>query len=150
MQSEVLIGAPRGERWPLVQSEVWMGLMQWVWVPFSHYVLMGASSEDGRGPWSCLSQLSSFPTGDPLVSPGCPYWPGEFVTTASESEGPGGSEGLRVQPAGGQGHPWGDPPRPNGEALPRDHLLLPLPQPHKGMGCHGTGGHSKSGLPTHG
>ncbi|XP_064589329.1 cadherin EGF LAG seven-pass G-type receptor 2 isoform X4 [Zonotrichia leucophrys gambelii] len=52
--------------------------------------------------------------GDPLVPPGCPYWPGEFVTTASESEGPGGSEGLRVQPAGGQGHPWGDPPQPNG------------------------------------
>lgn len=38
-----------------------------------------------------------------------------------------------MQPAGGQGHPWGDPPRPNGEALPRDPLLLPLPHPHKGI-----------------
>ncbi|KAI1230842.1 Cadherin EGF LAG seven-pass G-type receptor 2, partial [Lamprotornis superbus] len=80
--------------------------------------------------------------GDPLVPPGCPYWPGEFVTRASESEGPGGSEGLQVQPAGGQGHPWGDHPQHNGEALPRDPLLLPLPHPHKGTGCHGKGGHS--------
>lgn len=82
--------------------------------------------------------------------PGCPYWPGEFVMKASESERSGGSEGLQVQPAGGQGHPWSDAPRHNGEALPRDPLLLPLPHPHKGTGCHGRGGHSKSDLPTHG
>ncbi|XP_066191682.1 cadherin EGF LAG seven-pass G-type receptor 2-like [Sylvia atricapilla] len=89
----------------------------------------------GRGP----PQLRPLPRappgplgpGDPLVPLGCPYWPGEFVTTASESEGPGGSEGLQVQPAGGQGHPWGDPPRPKGKAHPRDPLLLPLPHPTK-------------------
>uniref|UniRef100_A0A8C3RDC2 Cadherin EGF LAG seven-pass G-type receptor 2 n=1 Tax=Cyanoderma ruficeps TaxID=181631 RepID=A0A8C3RDC2_9PASS len=40
-----------------------------------------------------------------------------------------------IQDADGEhlGHPWGNPPRPNGEALPRDPLLLPLPHPHKGI-----------------
>ncbi|NXK15465.1 CELR2 protein, partial [Herpetotheres cachinnans] len=71
--------------------------------------------------------------GDSLVAPGQPYWPGEFVTTASDSEGHGGSETLRVEPAGGEGPPRGEPPRLNGEALPRDPLLLPLPHPHKGI-----------------
>ncbi|KAL9824656.1 cadherin EGF LAG seven-pass G-type receptor 2-like [Geothlypis trichas] len=105
--------------------------------PSGSYGSTHSSDSEDEAPrgWDPLPGAHPGPPGpgDPLVSPGCPYWPGEFVTTASESEGPGGSEGLRVQPAGGQGHPWGDPPRPNGEALPRDHLLLPLPQPHKGI-----------------
>ncbi|KAM6040858.1 LOW QUALITY PROTEIN: cadherin EGF LAG seven-pass G-type receptor 2 [Theristicus caerulescens] len=65
--------------------------------------------------------------GDSLVAPG-PYWPGEFVTTASESEGQGGSESLRVEAVGGEGPPGATPPRPNGEALPPL-----LPHPHKGI-----------------
>ncbi|OWK50438.1 Cadherin EGF LAG seven-pass G-type receptor 2 [Lonchura striata] len=94
------------------------------------------SEDEALHGWDLLPAAPPGPPGpgDPLVPPGCPYWPGEFVTTtASESEGPGGSEGLRVQPAGGQGHPWGHPPGPNGKALPRDPLLLPLPHPHKGI-----------------
>uniref|UniRef100_A0A8C5T0W3 Cadherin EGF LAG seven-pass G-type receptor 2 n=1 Tax=Malurus cyaneus samueli TaxID=2593467 RepID=A0A8C5T0W3_9PASS len=73
-----------------------------------------------------------------LPGPGCPYWPGEFVTTASESEGPGGSEGLRVQRAGDQGPPWGDFLQPNGEALPRDLTgsdggAPPVPRPRQSL-----------------
>lgn len=75
------------------------------------------------------------------------------MTTASESEGHGGSETLRVEPAGGEGPPRGEPPHLNGEALPRDPPLLPLPHPHKGMGCHTPkwvpwgGGHLEAGTP---
>lgn len=98
-----------------------MGGTQWGW--------------GGVHPPACPSSLP-LPAGDSLVAPGRPYWPGEFVTTtASESEGHGGSESLRVEPAGGEGPPRGEPPRLNGEALPRDPPLLPLPHPHKGTGC---------------
>ncbi|KAM8988152.1 cadherin EGF LAG seven-pass G-type receptor 2 isoform 1-T1 [Ara ararauna] len=59
-----------------------------------------------------------------MPPPGCPYWPGEFMTTASESEGPGGGSGtLRVEPGGGE-----TPHSP-----PRDPPLLPMPHPHKGI-----------------
>ncbi|NWZ30773.1 CELR2 protein, partial [Asarcornis scutulata] len=61
------------------------------------------------------------PAGDSPVAPARPYWPGEFVTTASESDGHGGSETLRVEPAVG------------GEVPPRPAPLLPLPHPHKGI-----------------
>ncbi|XP_063274455.1 cadherin EGF LAG seven-pass G-type receptor 2 isoform X3 [Prinia subflava] len=93
------------------------------------------SEDDAPCGWDPLHRaaLGSPSPGDPLGPPRCPYWPGEFVTTASENEGPGGSDRLRVQPAGGQGHPWGDPTQPNSEALPRDPPLLPLPHPHKGI-----------------
>ncbi|XP_065710360.1 cadherin EGF LAG seven-pass G-type receptor 2 isoform X2 [Patagioenas fasciata] len=97
-----------------------------------------SESEDEAPPagWDPLPgpPLTPPSPGDSLVAPGHPYWPGEFVTTASESEGPGGgSETLRVEPAGGQGPPRGDLPHPNGELLPRAPPLLPLPHPHKGI-----------------
>ncbi|XP_075631852.1 cadherin EGF LAG seven-pass G-type receptor 2 isoform X3 [Balearica regulorum gibbericeps] len=94
-----------------------------------------SESEDEAPPasWDTLPGPPLPSPGDSLVAPGRPYWPGEFVTTASESEGHGGSETLRVEPAGGEGLPRGDPPRLNGEALPRDPPLLPLPHPHKGI-----------------
>ncbi|KAM6044521.1 cadherin EGF LAG seven-pass G-type receptor 2 isoform 2-T2 [Chlamydotis macqueenii] len=96
-----------------------------------------SDSEDETPPagWGTLPGAPPRPPGpgDSLVAPGHPYWPGEFVTTASESEGQGGSEPLRVEPAGGEGPPRGDPPRLNGEALPRDPPPLPLPHPHKGI-----------------
>ncbi|XP_075377780.1 cadherin EGF LAG seven-pass G-type receptor 2 [Mycteria americana] len=97
-----------------------------------------SSESEDEGPpagWDALPgpPLTPPAPGDSLVAPGRPYWPGEFVTTASESEGHGGSETLRVEPAGGEGPPRGEPPRPNGEALPRDPPLLPLPHPHKGI-----------------
>ncbi|XP_010583070.1 PREDICTED: cadherin EGF LAG seven-pass G-type receptor 2, partial [Haliaeetus leucocephalus] len=96
-----------------------------------------SESEDEAPPagWDTLPGPSLSPPapGDSLVAPGRPYWPGEFMTTASESEGHGGSETLRVEPAGGEGPPRGEPPRLNGEALPRDPPLLPLPHPHKGI-----------------
>ncbi|KAM9369337.1 LOW QUALITY PROTEIN: cadherin EGF LAG seven-pass G-type receptor 2 [Phaethornis superciliosus] len=103
------------------------------------------SEDEGAPPgWDPLPGPPPAPgPGDSLVAPGRPYWPGEFMTTtASESEGQGGSEALRVEPAGGgQGHPprpdpgppRGDPPHPNGQALPRDPPLLPLPHPQKGI-----------------
>ncbi|NWH28273.1 CELR2 protein, partial [Grus americana] len=74
-----------------------------------------SESEDEAPPasWDTLPGPALPSPGDSLVAPGQPYWPGEFVTTASESEGHGGSETLR--------------------ALPRDPLLLPLPHPHKGI-----------------
>ncbi|GAB0199893.1 cadherin EGF LAG seven-pass G-type receptor 2 [Grus japonensis] len=94
-----------------------------------------SESEDEAPPasWDTLPGPALPSPGDSLVAPGQPYWPGEFMTTASESEGHGGSETLRVEPAGGEGLPQGEPPRLNGEALPRDPLLLPLPHPHKGI-----------------
>lgn len=79
------------------------------------------------------------PPGDSSVAPARPYWPGEFVTT-EESEGPGGNEPLRVE-----GPLRGDPPHPNGNPLPRDPPLLPLPHPHKGTE-HPWGGHLKAHL----
>lgn len=109
----------------------------------------GAPCGDEWGSLTPPIPAVSPPAGDSLVAPGHPYWPGEFVTTASESEGPaGGSETLRVEPAGGQGPPRGDLPRPNGELLPRAPPLLPLPHPHKGTGCYGSwGGHLKAETP---
>ncbi|KAM6398895.1 cadherin EGF LAG seven-pass G-type receptor 2 [Rhynochetos jubatus] len=94
-----------------------------------------SESEDEPPPagWDPLPGPPLPGPGDSLGAPGRPYWPGEFVTTASESEGPGGSETLRVEPAGDEGPPRGDPPRLNGEALPREPPLLPLPHPHKGI-----------------
>ncbi|XP_071884699.1 cadherin EGF LAG seven-pass G-type receptor 2 isoform X3 [Anas platyrhynchos] len=84
-----------------------------------------SDSEDeaaGAG-WDALlrPEQPPAPTGDSPVAPARPYWPGEFVTTASESDGHGGSETLRVEPAVG------------GEVPPRPAPLLPLPHPHKGI-----------------
>ncbi|XP_027529250.1 LOW QUALITY PROTEIN: cadherin EGF LAG seven-pass G-type receptor 2-like, partial [Neopelma chrysocephalum] len=134
----VLLGGTQWVQWvwgeSLVQSGVLRGGTQWVWGdPGPGSVLLGGThgGPGGRGPAHPTNPL---PAGAALVPPGCPYWPGEFVTTASESEGVAGTEGLRVQPAGGAGGPpRGDPLRPNGEALPREPLLLPLPHPHKGI-----------------
>ncbi|XP_064499492.1 cadherin EGF LAG seven-pass G-type receptor 2-like [Pseudopipra pipra] len=106
--------------------------------PSGSYGSTHSSDSDDEPPpgWDPLPGAPPAPPGPGAarMPPGCPYWPGEFVTTASESEGVAGTEGLRVQPAGGaRGPPRGDPPRPNGEALPREPLLLPLPHPHKGI-----------------
>ncbi|XP_017691028.1 PREDICTED: cadherin EGF LAG seven-pass G-type receptor 2 isoform X1 [Lepidothrix coronata] len=106
--------------------------------PSGSYGSTHSSDSDDEPPpgWDPLPGAPPAPPGPGAarMPPGCPYWPGEFVTTASESEGMAGTEGLRVQPAGGAGAPpLGDPPRPNGEALPREPLLLPLPHPHKGI-----------------
>uniref|UniRef100_A0A8B9NJA1 Cadherin EGF LAG seven-pass G-type receptor 2 n=1 Tax=Accipiter nisus TaxID=211598 RepID=A0A8B9NJA1_9AVES len=82
-----------------------------------------SESEDEAAPpgWDTLPGPALSPPAPGNASLGAPpYWPGEFMTTASESEGHGGSETLR-------------PPRLNGEALPRDPPLLPLPHPHKGI-----------------
>uniref|UniRef100_A0A8C4L302 Cadherin EGF LAG seven-pass G-type receptor 2 n=1 Tax=Equus asinus asinus TaxID=83772 RepID=A0A8C4L302_EQUAS len=73
---------------------------------------------------SCLPSLSliyflSAPDGG--MGPGKAPWPGDFGTTAKESGGKGASE---------------ERPRENGDALPREGSLGPLPgpsaQPHKG------------------
>ncbi|XP_019369272.1 PREDICTED: cadherin EGF LAG seven-pass G-type receptor 2, partial [Gavialis gangeticus] len=66
-----------------------------------------------------------------------PYWPGEFLTTASESDGHGGLEKLRVETAEvSLGH-LDDLPRVNGEALYKENVLMSLPnpaaQPQKGI-----------------
>ncbi|XP_069731782.1 LOW QUALITY PROTEIN: cadherin EGF LAG seven-pass G-type receptor 2 [Phaenicophaeus curvirostris] len=95
-----------------------------------------SESEDEPPPgWDALPGLPLMPPtpGDSLVAPTQPYWPGEFVTTASESEGPGGSETLRVEPVGGEGPLRAEPPRFNSEVPPRVPPLLPLPHPHKGI-----------------
>ncbi|NXT23142.1 CELR2 protein, partial [Syrrhaptes paradoxus] len=59
-------------------------------------------------------------------------WPG-----CGAPSGDGGAltlETLRVEPGGGsEGALRGDPPHLNGQALPRDPPLLPLPHPHKGI-----------------
>lgn len=81
---------------------------------------------------SCLPSLGlmdflSPPDGG--SGPGKAPWPGDFGTTAKESSGNGASEER----------PW-----ENGDALPREGSLGPLPgpsaQPHKGewgmTGCH--------------
>ena len=120
--SSVLMGGTQWGWGSLTQSGAPVGVTQWIWG--GSLKLCGVLME-GSAP---------LPAGDGLVAPGQPYWPGEFVTTASESEGHGGSETLRVEPAGGEGPLRGEPPRLNGEALPRDPLLLPLPHPHKGTG----------------
>lgn len=58
-----------------------------------------------------------------------PYWPGEFLTTASESDGHGGLEKLRVETAEvSLGH-LDDLPRVNGEALYKENVLMSLPNP---------------------
>ncbi|XP_060087564.1 cadherin EGF LAG seven-pass G-type receptor 2 isoform X2 [Heteronotia binoei] len=76
---------------------------------------------------------------DNLSGPGNPYWPGDFVTTASESDGHAGSEKLRVEPIGknnwlGQAE---EAPRENGETQTRESILSSLPhstaQPQKGI-----------------
>lgn len=80
-------------------------------------------SEGGLGaPWVPRLSAGPKPAGDGAVAPARPYWPGEFVTTASESDGHGGTEPLRVEPV------------PGGEGPPRLPPLLPLPHPHKGTG----------------
>ncbi|KAL8205116.1 UNVERIFIED_CONTAM: Cadherin EGF LAG seven-pass G-type receptor 2 [Gekko kuhli] len=76
---------------------------------------------------------------DNLSGPGKPYWPGDFVTTASESDGHAGTEKLRVEPIGkndwlGQAE---EVLRENGETQTRENILSSLPhptaQPQKGI-----------------
>lgn len=83
--------------------------------------LRGVGRGGGRGA-PRLSAPPPPPAGDSTVAPTRPYWPGEFVTTASESDGHGGTEPLRVEAV------------PGGEGPPRLPPLLPLPHPHKGTG----------------
>lgn len=68
---------------------------------------------------------------DNLAGPGKPYWPGDFVTTASESDGHVGSEKLRVEPMGKNDRlgPTEEMPRENGETQTRDGILGSLPHP---------------------
>uniref|UniRef100_A0A8C8VMJ4 Cadherin EGF LAG seven-pass G-type receptor 2 n=1 Tax=Pelusios castaneus TaxID=367368 RepID=A0A8C8VMJ4_9SAUR len=78
------------------------------------------------GPDHCTA-----PPADHLPTHGQPYWPGEFVTTASESDGHAGSEKLRVEPAVGlvwPGH-LEEALRENGEAMYKENMLAPLPNP---------------------
>ncbi|XP_060132979.1 cadherin EGF LAG seven-pass G-type receptor 2 isoform X2 [Zootoca vivipara] len=81
----------------------------------------------------------STPKVDNLAGPGKPYWPGDFVTTASESDGHVGSEKLRVEPMGKNDRlgPTEEMPRENGETQTRDGVLGSLPhptaQPQKGI-----------------
>ncbi|XP_039393669.1 cadherin EGF LAG seven-pass G-type receptor 2 isoform X2 [Mauremys reevesii] len=94
--------------------------------------------ENLLGPPSEKLLPHSAPKADNLLAHGKPYWPGEFVTTASESDGHTGPETLRVEPAAEQ--VWLGPPeeapRENGEALDKN-MLVPLPnptaQPQKGI-----------------
>ncbi|XP_075766558.1 cadherin EGF LAG seven-pass G-type receptor 2 isoform X2 [Pelodiscus sinensis] len=92
--------------------------------------LLGLSSE--TLPPHCMARAENLP------SHGKPYWPGEFVTTASESDGHAGPEKLRVEPATGQvrlGHAE-ETVRENGDA-PDKNMLMSLPhpaaQPQKGI-----------------
>uniref|UniRef100_K7FSG0 Cadherin EGF LAG seven-pass G-type receptor 2 n=1 Tax=Pelodiscus sinensis TaxID=13735 RepID=K7FSG0_PELSI len=83
----------------------------------------------------CWDSLLGLSRAENLPSHGKPYWPGEFVTTASESDGHAGPEKLRVEPATGQvrlGHAE-ETVRENGDALDKNMLMsLPHPaaQPH--------------------
>ncbi|XP_053103347.1 cadherin EGF LAG seven-pass G-type receptor 2 isoform X2 [Hemicordylus capensis] len=83
--------------------------------------------------------IHSTPKVDNLSGPGNPYWPGDFVTTASESDGHAGSEKLRVEPVGKNEHlgPTEEMPRENGETQAREGILGSLPhptaQPQKGI-----------------
>ncbi|XP_077190373.1 cadherin EGF LAG seven-pass G-type receptor 2 isoform X2 [Paroedura picta] len=76
---------------------------------------------------------------DNISGPGKPYWPGDFVTTASESDGHAGSEKLRVEPIGKNDWlgPAEEAPRENGETQTRESILSSLPhpaaQPQKGI-----------------
>lgn len=85
--------------------------------------------EHGKG--FTAVHFSPFFPADNLSGPGKPYWPGDFVTTASESDGHAGSEKLRVEPIGkndwlGQAE---EAPRENGETQPRESILSSLPHP---------------------
>ncbi|XP_044871039.1 cadherin EGF LAG seven-pass G-type receptor 2 [Mauremys mutica] len=94
--------------------------------------------ENLLGPPSEKLPPHSAPKADNLLAHGKPYWPGEFVTTASESDGHTGPETLRVEPAAEQVWlgPLEEAPRENGEALDKN-VLVPLPnptaQPQKGI-----------------
>lgn len=72
----------------------------------------------------------SFPV-DNLPGPGKPYWPGDFVTTASESDGHVGSEKLRVEPVGKTDRLGltEELPRENGETQIREGIFGSLPHP---------------------
>lgn len=70
---------------------------------------------------------------DNISGPGKPYWPGDFVTTASESDGHPGSESLRVEPMG-KNDRLGlteELARENGEGI-LGSLPHPTAQPQKG------------------
>ncbi|XP_069046547.1 cadherin EGF LAG seven-pass G-type receptor 2 isoform X2 [Lepisosteus oculatus] len=73
-----------------------------------------------------------------------PYWPGEFVTTASESEGQGAPEKLKVETLAGsersrdKSNLLEERPRENGDGIMyKDKSLTcpphPVPQPQKGI-----------------
>ncbi|XP_058860276.1 cadherin EGF LAG seven-pass G-type receptor 2-like isoform X2 [Acipenser ruthenus] len=74
-----------------------------------------------------------------------PYWPGDFVTTASDSEGHGGSEKLKVETLPSSEPPWDklslleERPKENGDGQGtyKDNMLACLPnpyvQPHRGI-----------------
>ncbi|XP_028652386.2 cadherin EGF LAG seven-pass G-type receptor 2 isoform X2 [Erpetoichthys calabaricus] len=72
-----------------------------------------------------------------------PYWPGEFVTTASESEGHGGSEKLKVETVPNSDvsreklNSIEDRVRENGDGIYKDNTVVSLPnpnaQPQKGI-----------------
>ncbi|KAM6454465.1 cadherin EGF LAG seven-pass G-type receptor 2 isoform 4-T4 [Liasis olivaceus] len=74
------------------------------------------------------------PKVDNVSGPGKPYWPGDFVTTASESDGHLGPESLRVEPVG-KNDRLGlteELARENGEGI-LGSLPHPTAQPQKGI-----------------
>ncbi|XP_072336405.1 cadherin EGF LAG seven-pass G-type receptor 2 isoform X1 [Scyliorhinus torazame] len=72
-----------------------------------------------------------------------PYWPGEFMTTASESESHGGSENLKVETMANielhreKLNHLEEKPKENGDTLYKENALTSLPnptaQPQKGI-----------------
>ncbi|XP_068774552.1 cadherin EGF LAG seven-pass G-type receptor 2 isoform X2 [Struthio camelus] len=84
-----------------------------------------SSESEAEGAQTCWENLlGPGPERPPGDAGGAPTRPGEFVTTASESDGHGGSRALPVEAAGGGGLGEDPPPPPP----PR-----PATQPHKGI-----------------
>nr|XP_014351913.1 PREDICTED: cadherin EGF LAG seven-pass G-type receptor 2 [Latimeria chalumnae] len=72
-----------------------------------------------------------------------PYWPGEFITTASESDGHAGSDKLKVETVANvelhrdKMNHLEDKPKENGDGIYKENMLVSLPfpatQPQKGI-----------------
>ncbi|XP_063274457.1 cadherin EGF LAG seven-pass G-type receptor 2 isoform X5 [Prinia subflava] len=98
------------------------------------------SEDDAPCGWDPLHRaaLGSPSPGDPLGPPRCPYWPGEFVTTASENEGPGGilKKCLpHISERGSAQHP-GLPPQPPAcmaASSGSDGGAHPVPRPRQSL-----------------
>lgn len=87
--------------------------------------------------------LNSTPKVDNLTGQNKPYWPGEFVTTASESEGQTGSEKLKVETVTKEELPpekvglLEEKPKENGDIIHKDCTLVTqasvMSHPQKGI-----------------